>query len=454
MSAMALDRSQLRRLVVMIPLFAGAAWMTGMFVGTQDIYTLRSGMILAVLIFLSLAVFRLAARTDLQGDTLFWVLMLSFGLKIFAVFFRFASGLLADAYVYNSAGEEIAEMLAGGEWPTATRFSGSFFVRLLTGMVYFVTGPTIVGISIFWAWLGLIGMLFFYKAFVTAFPQGNRRLYMMLVLLFPSMLLWTSSLGKDALMMLAGGLATYGAARSRRGMDFLGILCLLLGIGSMLAIRGHMAAIFTVALAMSLVVRPVRADSMAPFLKVAGLICVAVAAVGIAVVASRLVGLERLDVEEVQGFIGERQGFTGQTRRVLGEGEHGGSAFKPIDTSSPLGLAILIPTVLFRPFPWEAHNANAMITAVESLGLLALIVYRRRSVTAALLGSPRSSFLLLSVLYALMFIYIFSAVANFGIIARQRVQIFPYVFMWIAYLGARRPAAEGSGTMTVATGSR
>jgi hypothetical protein len=79
-----------------------------------------------------------------------------------------------------------------------------------------------------------------------------------------------------------------------------------------------------------------------------------------------------------------------------------------------------------------------MVTSLESMCLLGLIVYRRRSVMAALTGSPRNSFLMFSVLYALMFIYIFSAITNFGIIARQRVQIFPYLFVWIAYFGGRR----------------
>jgi hypothetical protein len=399
---------------------------------------MRMSVVLVVLVLLSIAIFRIAARNDADADLLFWMLMASFGLKIFAVHFRLSTGLLADAYVYSSAGEEISYLLAAGQSPMAGgRFTGSFAVRLLTGIVYLITGPTLIGVSYIWAWLGLIGMLVFYKAFVTAFPQGNHRLYMILVLLFPSLLLWTSSLGKDAVMMLAGGAAAYGVARSQRRFDIGSVLSLLLGIGAMLAIRAHLAAIFGVALMMSLIVRPARQGSLAPFVKIVGLICVTVFAVGIAVVASRVVGLEGLDAEEVQGFISERQGYTGQQRHILGEGEHGGSAFTPIDTKSPLGLAILIPTVLFRPFPWEAHNMNAMVTALESLALLSLIVYRRRSVIAAISGSPRNSFLLLSVLYALMFIYIFSAVTNFGIIARQRVQIFPYVFMWIAYLGSR-----------------
>ena len=437
MSTLALDRGQLRRLLVAIPLLVALTWVGGAFVGSRDIVTMRTTIVLVTLVFVSIVVFRFAARNDANPDLLFWMLMASFGLKLFAVHFRFATGLLADAFTYSRYGEEISYMLAAGESPFGGRYTGSFAVRLMTGVVYLITGPTLVGVSYIWAWIGLIGMLAFYKAFVAAFPHGDHRLYMILALIFPSLILWTSSLGKDALMMLAGGTAAYGVARSSKRFDLASLLSLLTGVGAMLAIRPHLAAIFSLAMMMSLVFRPVRQDSLAPFVKIVGLIMVTVVAVGIAVVASRVVGLEGLDAEEVQGFISERQGYTGQTRSVLGEGEHGGSAFTPVDTSSPLGLAILVPTVLFRPFPWEAHNVNAMVTSLESLSLLGLLVYRRRSVMAALSGSPRNSFLMLSVLYALMFIYIFSAVTNFGIIARQRVQIFPYLFVWIAYLGGR-----------------
>ena len=62
----------------------------------------------------------------------------------------------------------------------------------------------------------------------------------------------------------------------------------------------------------------------------------------------------------------------------------GGSAFEQVDPRTPAGAALAIPTVLFRPFPFEAHNLNARIASLEGLALLALMVFRWRSVVAAL----------------------------------------------------------------------
>ncbi len=433
MSSLVANRAHLQRLAVLVPLCASLAWVLGALLASKDVETLRAGVILSGLVIASLVIFWLAARSDPEGQTLLVLLWVSFGLKLLAVYFRFNTGLLADAYVYNDVGRDYATVLANGGWPELHRVLGTTFVRLITGIFYLITGPTFYGVSIFWTWLGLIGLMLFYKAFVTAFPEGNRRLFLILVLLYPSMLLWTSSLGKDAPMMLFGGMATYGLARLRAGGHLIGLALLGMGAAGMLAIRPHIAAIYVVAL----VISRITTRKMTPLARIAGLVVLTAGAIGIAVVASRAVGLERLDAEEVEQFISERQVATGRQ-----QGVRGGSAFAAIDTSGPVGLALLIPTVLFRPFPFEAHNTNALLASMEGMGLLAIILYRFRSVRAAILGALRDNFLMFTVLYALMFIFLYQAITNFGIIARQRVQIYPFVLMWIAYLAARRRPRE------------
>lgn len=431
MSSLAAGRSSLQRVVIIVPLLVALAWLLGSFVGSRDVETLRASVILSVLVVLSMGIFLLAARDEPEGQLLFVTLCVAFGAKLLAMQFRFYTGLLADAYTYDLIGRDISgEILAGG-WPSIERYSGTAVLRLLTGLVYVATGPTFLGISILWTWLGLIGLLLYYKAFVTAVPQGNRRLFMFLILLYPSLLLWTSSLSKDAPMMFLSGLAVYGLARLQRGVDLIGLALLAVGDACMLAIRPHIAAIFTLAVAASVVVHPFRAGKLSGVVKLAGLVLVAAIAVGVAITASRSIGLERIETEEIQEFITARQG------RFAGGSERAGSNFSPIDTGSPLGLALLIPTVLFRPFPFEAHNFNALVASLEGMGLLGLVVYRWRSVLSALIHAMRNSFLMTTALYALMLIYLFSAVPNFGIIARQRAQLFPAVLMWVAYLGTR-----------------
>ena len=82
--------------------------------------------------------------------------------------------------------------------------------------------------------------------------------------------------------------------------------------------------------------------------------------------------------------------------------------------------------MLLRPFPWEAHNAQALVTSFEGVLLVALAWRGRRSLRT-LPRRLKESYVLFAVLYSAAFIYAFSSFGNFGILARERVQVLPFV---------------------------
>ncbi len=418
------SRLRLPRTLMVGLLLTSTAWTIGTLLGSNDVETARAAVILSVLVVVSLFLFWLLAQSDPEGRTLLVLLFASFALKLAASYFRFHIGLLADALEYNASGRDIATQLSAGQWPEQFGPTGTFTLRLLTGLVYLVTGPTFYGITILWSWLALLGMFFFYKAFTTAFPEGNRRLYMFLTFLYPSILLWTGSLSKDALMFLLLGMAAYGAARLQRRIELIGLGWLALGIGGALMIRPHIAGIFAVGVGASTLFRPIRAGLLTPILRLAGVIVIAVLAMFVLRTGAQSVGLAALSEEETFGFLEARRSGTFE----------GGSAFQQTDPRTPAGFAMLIPTILFRPFPWEAHSTFAAVATIEGMILLALVLYRRRSIVRAIAMSRRNSYLSLVLVYALLFIVIFSGISNFGILVRQRVQLLPFLFMLIAYL--------------------
>ena len=81
-------------------------------------------------------------------------------------------------------------------------------------------------------------------------------------------------------------------------------------------------------------------------------------------------GLESLDPQAVSDYVDLRQ-F--QTLK-------GGSQFVPPSPTDPSAIPMVIATVLFRPFPWEAHSAFALIQASDGLILLALGIWKLRRV--------------------------------------------------------------------------
>jgi hypothetical protein len=83
--------------------------------------------------------------------------------------------------------------------------------------------------------------------------------------------------------------------------------------------------------------------------------------------------------------------------------------------------------------------------------LLALVVSRWRSVIHTVRAARHDGYALLLVVYVLLFVFFFSSIGNFGILARQRAsQLFPFLFMLIALRGpdtdrSDRAGAEGVG---------
>jgi hypothetical protein len=417
--------------------FVATAWLAG----SEEADT-KALFLLILLTMLALVIFSRASRNDPDRLLLYQVLVLAWlaklatvGAKLYLLYNVYGG---ADALQYHRAGEDIAAMLAMGGIPDLARFWGTRFIELSAGALYFFTGPTFVGSWFVWAFLGSMGMLFQYKAFVTACPTGHRRLFMVLIFFYPSILMWTNALGKDAIMAFFLGMAAYGAALIyRRGLDIGSMFWTAVGIAGAFAVRPHLGAIVAVALVAVIVLRPIRAGMFTPLIRLATLAGVIAMAAFIAQTSASFVGLEDLSVEGVTDYLGTEQQQTQQ----------GSGAFETGLPTTPQGAALAVLSVLFRPFPWEAHNLLARVSAMEGMALIGMAVWRFRSIVSALRAARRNAYLGFTVVYVPLFVFFFSAISNFGILARQRIQVLPFLFVWLAYLGTRQDldnaAAQG-----------
>jgi hypothetical protein len=110
----------------------------------------------------------------------------------------------------------------------------------------------------------------------------------------------------------------------------------------------------------------------------------------------------------------------------------GGSQFRAANPNSPLGYGKAAITVLFRPFPTEVHGFDELVASTEALFLFGLVVMswgRLRALPRRLRAEP---YYLIALVYLLMFIYAFATIGNFGILARERTQLEPFVFVLLA----------------------
>jgi hypothetical protein len=337
-------------------------------------------------------------------------------------------GGAADATGYSAAGTDLAPFFRTLAIPDLGKLSGTRFIEVLTGVVYAITGPTQLGGFMVYAWLSFIGCYFFYRAFRMAYPEGDHRRYGLLVFFFPSMIFWPSAIGKEGWMIMVLGVSAFGVAnlvaRRARGLIWLG-----LGLWGTSAVRPHLSLAILCGLAVSvpLILSGRRAEAATGLLdrRVARF-----ALVGLLVLASVLLfaraesffGIENLDVSTAE----EQINLAGANT------QEGGSAFTPSNASSPTGFLMATITVVLRPFPFEVASSQGAISGAEGLALAALMYIslpRLFRLPRELLRSPYIAF---SVVFASAFVFAFSTIANFGILARERTQLLPVMFVLLA----------------------
>jgi hypothetical protein len=376
-------------------------------------------------------------RPGMKGSVVTGLLMRVVGSGVMLVIIMSVYGGIADAMRYFRDGAAYAGRMmqgdfamftdpggwAGGEW------WGTQFVVFTTSFVSLVLGPSLLGSFLVYALLGFLGLCGFTVAFAQAYPHVPPERYLLWLALFPSLWVWPSVIGKEALILLGLGVVVYAYVRTR------GISWMLLGAGLLLifAVRPQVAAVvgFSVVLGQWL-----SRDQRWTAVRVLQTLGILVAGLGIIYYGLGILGVSELGVAGVEEYLQSEAG-------AMDVGNSAVDATGVGVASIPLALV----NVLFRPFPWEAANAMALASSLELWALWTVVLLRRRRVLAALRAWRSSRLLAMGIPFVLIYASIFGMlVVNMGIIARQRIFIFPFLLVLLEAVPAgaaargRRPA--------------
>ncbi|GAA3181006.1 hypothetical protein GCM10010531_38990 [Blastococcus jejuensis] len=344
--------------------------------------------------------------------------------KIVGALARWAVALVlydgvADASRYDRQGAVIADQIHSGQFAVdlGVPLLGTGFLILITGIVYAVIGPTLLGGYLVFAWLGFWGLYAFYRAFRIAMPGANHRRYAVLVFFLPSLIFWPSGLGKEAWMTFGLGMATLGAAKLITGTGG-AVVPFALGLLGTAMVRPHMTAlVFVAAIAGFLLRRDMHRTPLTPVFRAITLAMLAVVGVLVARQAASFFDVEDVSAQSVTTVLNETAEDTAR----------GGSAFQGEPVNSPLDMPLAAVTVLFRPFPWEIDNMQGLVTAAEGTFLLVLALMswgRLRNLWKFRAGR---AYAVLCLVYLLLFVFAFSTFNNFGLLARQRSLVYPFL---------------------------
>lgn len=380
---------------------------------------------------------------DLAG-----IVVAALGVKMLGVYGRFwmvdsLYNRVGDSTVYDAYGRAFAPLFRSLNFDVdpGRPIPGTGWARVLTGIVYAIFGSDRFTGFIIFGVMALIGCWFFYRAVEVALPNADHKRYALLIFFWPSVVFWPSAIGKEAWMIFSLGLASLGAAllfRHRPG----GIVVLALGITGAAMPRPHIAIVVLAAAAIGFFVAASFGGGGGAVngfaTRVLGVLFLLVAG---ALLAPKVATF--LNIDDVGG-----SGFSDSLTETQRRTSQGGSAFAAPEINTPLDYPWALVTVLFRPFPYEVSSFATLISALEGLLLMGLMAISARRIARLPASLIQDAYVAYAAAFTFMFVYVFAFIGNFGILARQRVQLLPFLFVLIALTPGKPKPVEPMPTQT------
>lgn len=229
-------------------------------------------------------------------------------------------------------------------------YPGSPFVYYITSFVSKGFDASYLNATLFFNLIGALGLVLLYKSlkdYFIALPW-----YWVLILFIPSMSFWSGGLGKDAISFFATCLFLYSITSGKK-MALLVPSAFFL----MFMVRPHIALIILVSYIIYFIIKA----KVHIVFKVFTLPIIAVGIFLSVGFVQQYVGIEEASLGSVSGYIDDRQSSN------LG----GGSSLDIASMNYPMQMF----TYVFRPLPFEASSAVALVTSLENTILLFLFIY-------------------------------------------------------------------------------
>jgi hypothetical protein len=311
---------------------------------------------------------------------------------------------------------------------------GDGSVSIAAGVVFSLVGVNELASFFIFGWLSWLGTIFFYRAFCITFPEGGHRRYALMLFLLPSLLYWTSDVSKEAIVLLALGVATLGCARvfvrHRRGYPLI-----VLGTAMGVVTRPDEFAILFGAFTVALFFRRQDARREQRAVRRLGTLLFLVVVLSVtALLTAKFLHSNSGGVHSLSDLLNKAH------KNNSGQGAGLGSSNVPY-SPDPLLYPRDVYTVLFDPLPITARSLTQLIAAGENTVILVLILTSLRRLRLVVRAGRERAYVVLAAAYSLSFIYAFAALSNLGLITRERTLVFPYLLVLLAIPVA--PKGEG-----------
>lgn len=353
---------------------------------------------------------------------------------------------------YFDRGVRLAQKLLEGDFeffelPFASEELGIAIIHRVMAVGYFLVGPNLPGMLLLSGFIGFVGSYLFLRAFQAEFPSSRETRFLAVsIFWFPSLVFWTSLLGKDSWMFFFTGWATYAVGHLLKKIRMRHVFGFIVSLMFVTLIRPPVGVtllvVFGVCMILSLQSRMPAGGSEA-ILRPAGYILFSLVIIG---------GMVGATITPLRQYIGGYSEYIGQDSEggSLVQGMVGVALYKHVGLSAEGGSSLeaavsegtitavlqYLPggmfTFLFRPFVFEAHNAVALMAAFDATLLLILVLWRWKHLLVALRSVLSRPFVGFCFGMFLLLTAALSFETNFGAIVRHRTMVIPFLFVLLA----------------------
>lgn len=360
-----------------------------------------------------------ASREERYALLVLWVVRLFVTLVAMLLYEQQYGSL--DSYTYFV---ESREIVLTGYVPDEA--FGTQSVPYAFSPLWYLLPPSYHALKVTCAYMALAATYVFFKSWRIA--SGDTSLGPLWVIgITPSILFWSSTVGKEPLIFMSIAVATWGTLILWRDAKARGALALVAGLVGMFFIRPWMPVLFGLAVATAFVIRPTHR-----------LIRVFALVIGITVF-----GAAWYFTTDIIG-ISEQGRLLSALELVSSSWAVGGSANEAVAFTSISDIIFFVPlgvfTALFRPLPGEIGGAFGLVAGVENTVLLIVLIWTLAQLIRSDWRFP--------VVFAFAFVvwwtglYSFLSYQNLGTAVRFKMQIMPFLVALIGFAVAQRRTAR------------
>lgn len=324
-----------------------------------------------------------------------------------------------------------------------TQWGTVIFLRILW-IVTAITGPFYHAVKVAFAFMGFLGVWFFYRAIVVALGRPNPAAFYVLAF-FPSIIFWSSILGKDPFLLLTLGLYAYGVSGWLVHDRLLSLCFIGAGLFGVYQVRAWMGMIAASAFVLAVLLGRSQKWQRS-------LVLIAVLVLIPLIGEQQIAKTFRLSSEGAKEFLSDPTKLTmlfdvadlaakGMSMESKGSGGSGVD-LEGLAMDGGIGgnLLVGIFSGFFRPLPFDITNPFTALAAVENTVVFVLAIIALCRVRLAYLRDPLVIWL---AAFCLMWatVYGFIVMANFGSGVRYKLQMWPFFLMLLLLLVHREGRA-------------